>query len=176
MIPNSVRCLIGIAVYPTARRSRGYVQWAKPFRPSLVTPRPVLGFPELVHLGHPLLELDVLALFVRMSLVLRLVLVSLSSPLSAGQLGLVYLALPREVVRLVATPVEGDQEVGAAVAVCHGQLGRRHFLARRFCELSLEKLIAGGSERLVRRGVVASDPSAIVEYAIEARLGGDNRN
>lgn len=38
---------------------------------SLVAPRAALGLPELVHLGHPLLELDVLALLVAVSLVLR---------------------------------------------------------------------------------------------------------
>lgn len=36
-----------------------------------VTPRTVLGFPELIHLGHPLLELDVLAFLVAVSLVLQ---------------------------------------------------------------------------------------------------------
>lgn len=36
----------------------------------LVTPRTVLGLPQLIHAGYALLELDVLALLVAMSLIL----------------------------------------------------------------------------------------------------------
>jgi hypothetical protein len=56
-----------------------------------------LGLSQLVHLGHSLLELDVLALLVAMSLV--------------G-------ALPWCVPGLAAALVERDEEVGAAVTVC----------------------------------------------------------
>ena len=41
-----------------------------------------------------------------------------------------YLALPRQVVLLVPAAVEGDQEVGARVAVGEGQAGGAHLLAR----------------------------------------------
>lgn len=44
--------------------------------------------------------------------------------------GTTHAALPRQVVGLGATPVEWDQEVGAAVAVGNGQLGLAHLLAR----------------------------------------------
>lgn len=174
------------------------------FRVSLIAPRAVLGLPQLVHLGHALLELDVLALFVAMALVLLeclhvsetaqscsfLLLCSVglrvlmwlsipskqlralafncrwhttplgpstlssswssSSPcppasvldlLSCGSLGgpagkhkcemwKTYLALPRHVVRVLAAPVERDEQVGAGVAVCDGQAGLAHLLAR----------------------------------------------
>lgn len=48
--------------------------------------------------------------------------------------GTTHAALPRQVVGLGAAPVEGDQEVGAAVAVGNGQLGLAHLLARGLCE------------------------------------------
>lgn len=41
-----------------------------PLRLDLVAPRTVLGRPQLVHLGYPLLELDILALLVGVSLLL----------------------------------------------------------------------------------------------------------
>lgn len=61
-----------------------------------VTSRALLRFSQLVHLGHALLELFVLAFLVAVSLVV---------------------ALPRQVVGVGAAPVEGDQEVRAAVSV-----------------------------------------------------------
>jgi hypothetical protein len=48
----------------------GYRRWPLSRAGRLVAPLAALGLPQLVHLGHSLLELDVLALFVAMSLVL----------------------------------------------------------------------------------------------------------
>ena len=42
-----------------------------------------------------------------------------------------YLTLPRQKVGIHATPVERDQQVGAAVAVGHGELRGAHLLAGR---------------------------------------------
>lgn len=42
-----------------------------------------------------------------------------------------YLALPGQVVCLEAAPVEGDQEVRAAVSVCQRELRIAHLLAGR---------------------------------------------
>jgi hypothetical protein len=44
-----------------------------------------------------------------------------------------YLALPRQVVRLVPAPIQRDQEVGAAVTVGKRELGVAHLLAGRLC-------------------------------------------
>lgn len=46
---------------------------------------------------------------------------------------LTYLTLPRQVVRVDAAAVEGDEQVGAAVTVRNGQFGGGHFLAGRAC-------------------------------------------
>jgi hypothetical protein len=97
-----------------------------------VAPGTALGFPELVHLGDSLLELDVLALLVAVSLVLRKSRVSLSPlvqnarsifrRIAAVRPGIrdakPYLALPRHVVCFEAAPVEGDQKMATAVSVC----------------------------------------------------------
>lgn len=47
-----------------------------------------------------------------------------------GGAGAAYLALPRQVVGVVAAAVQGDQQVRAAVPVGHGEPRRRHVLAR----------------------------------------------
>jgi hypothetical protein len=48
-----------------------------------------------------------------------------------------YLALPRHVEGLEATPIEGNQQVGAAVSVLHGELRIAHLLAGRpYCPLA----------------------------------------
>lgn len=56
---------------------------------------------------------------------------------SLGELGLIsrctHLALPRHVVCVDAASVEGDQEVGAAVAVGERELGVAHLLAGGLC-------------------------------------------
>lgn len=57
--------------------------WSTPSIPSScplisITPHAALGFPQLVHLCHALLELHVLALLVRMSLVLGVLLAVVS--------------------------------------------------------------------------------------------------
>lgn len=117
---------------------------SSPSSTALVTPRTSLGLSELVHLGHPLLELDVLALFVAVSLVLwcgqycQLPRDESGSGASrlTGTLGWnPYVALPGKVVCVLTTTVEGDQEVAAAVAVRHGEFGITHLLAGRLCVL-----------------------------------------
>ena len=40
-----------------------------------------------------------------------------------------HLALPREIVRVDAAPVQRDQQVGATIAVGYGELGLAHLLA-----------------------------------------------
>lgn len=133
-----------------------------------VAPLAVLGRPELVHLGDSLLELDVLAFLVAVALVLESKGVSSAiaprarPPLWTTQLT-TYFALPRQKVGIRATPVERDQQVGAAVAVGHGELRSAHLLAGRRC---CEKVSKAGRNRgkwyLVRRGVSGSEPSAMV--------------
>jgi len=96
-----------------------------------------LSFPQFVHLGYPLLELDVLALLVGMSLVLRgLELVPRTwqqDSSGGGKAEQAHLTLPWQEIRLVSTPIEGNQEVCTAVSVGHGQLRGRHLLAGRLC-------------------------------------------
>lgn len=142
-----------------------------------VAPSTALGFPELVHLGHPLLELDILALLVAVSLVLQQRESACQSiriqcwccrPVScslAGRLGChSYLTLPRQVVCLVPTPVEGDQKVGAAVSVCHGELRIAHLLAGRSCcrPSALAALSIAVFLGAIRRGVSDVSSSAIL--------------
>jgi len=73
-----------------------------------------------------------------------------------------YLALPWQVVCLVATPVERHQEMGAAVSVGQRELGRRHFLARRLCFGIVSRNRGRGRGVIVRRGVSELVPSAMV--------------
>lgn len=75
-----------------------------------------------------------------------------------------YLALPRQEVSVGPAPVEGNQEVGAVVPVCHGKLGVAHLLAGRLCrptsaESSLGKGWSSGSSR---RGMVIASSCAMV--------------
>merc|ERR1712072_932408 len=70
---------------------------------------PLLLRPDLVHLLHALLELLVLALLVAVSLVT---------------------APPRQVVVVVSALVEGDEQVGALVAVGEREFGRAHLGSR----------------------------------------------
>lgn len=80
-----------------------------------------LGRPELVHLGHALLEFVVLALLVGMSLILSekhrklagcCVKCGAKTTLKRpGARGRSYLALPRKVVFGLPAPVQRDQEV-----------------------------------------------------------------
>lgn len=123
-----------------------------------VAPRSILGRPQLVHLGDALFELDVLAFLVGVSLVLRVLLVCRSFVclvlvVVGPQQWPSYLALPREVVGLVATPVQRDEKVGAAVAVGHGQFGIAHLLASGLCfrlsqPLQLASAFFAGSGRV----------------------------
>ena len=102
-----------------------------------------LGRPKLVHLGDTFFELDVLALFVAVSLVLRQAMSVDRVPLRNPFRGFrpppgparhnSYLALPRQIVRLKATAVEGNQQVGAAVSILKGELRSAHLLAGRSC-------------------------------------------
>jgi hypothetical protein len=65
-----------------------------------IAPLSSLGGPQLVHLLHALLELDVLALFVRMSLVLQRVLAI--DPLTNFMLNPVSPSIPRNYIRRAA--------------------------------------------------------------------------
>ena len=134
----------------------------------LVTPGTALGLPQLIHLGHPLLELVVLAFLVAVPLLLQWTVSRVRAQIScphcssesrprpprriAIQLGRAtqegrggelrvstYLTLPGQVVRVGPAPVEGDQEVGAVVPVCHGELRIAHLLAGRLCWGGREK-------------------------------------
>ena len=81
-----------------------------------IASRALFGCSDLVHLGHSLHELIVLAFLVAMSLVL------LSFQLLASGLGPVstYGALPWRIPRLVSALVQRDEEVRTAVSVCQG--------------------------------------------------------
>jgi hypothetical protein len=84
-----------------------------------------------------------LALLVAVSLVLRhtasvgrvpsTAVLAVASPLLGSARRCSYLALPRHVECLEATPIEGNQQVGAAVSVLHGELRIAHLLAGRPC-------------------------------------------
>ena len=102
-----------------------------------ITPRPTLGRPYLIHLLHPLLELLILALLVRMSLGLRIN-ISCPCPIPHGHILprsfdasrlLSYLTLPRQVIFLEPTAVQRDEQVGAAITVGEGESGGGHFFA-----------------------------------------------
>jgi len=113
-----------------------YVQYKYTIIPQksvlLIAPLSILRRPQLVHLLDTLLKLHILALFIRMSLVLIIV-SPLVSPIfiaqihppvpslpNASQSGATHLALPRQVIRLISTPIQRDQQIGTAVAVGKG--------------------------------------------------------
>lgn len=56
-----------------------------------------------------------------------------------------YLTLPGQEVRIGPAPVEGDQEVGAAVPVLYGELRIAHLVAGRLCRPTVSgvPIIAG---------------------------------
>ena len=108
-----------------------------------IAPGTVLGSPQLVHLGHTLLELFVLALFVAVSLVLLIkekgkkviVLVKCANGFCRGKERRVdhggvtsYLALPRQVILCLSAPVQRDEQVGTRVPVLDRQASVRHLL------------------------------------------------
>lgn len=99
-----------------------------------IAPRTPLGCPELAHLLRSLLKLLVLAFLVAMSLVLDGG--TYQAPvLSRGTTGqaCTYDAFPRQIVVVETTFVEGDEEVGATVAICQGEFCIPHLLAGCRC-------------------------------------------
>ena len=77
---------------------------------------PTLCSPQLIHLGHPLLELDILAFLIRMPLILQQT-ESASAGLLDGAGVAANLAFPREVEFFESAAVERNEEMGAAVSV-----------------------------------------------------------
>lgn len=157
--------------------------WAATLRQvRLVRSRTALRFSQLVHLGDSLLELDVLAFLVTVSLVLAIPCVSVLSSLTSPQRARcshrriarreTYRALPRSVPRILPALVEGDQEVGAAVSVGEREAGFAHLLAGRFCggksAIEAGETGAGGhsSGRDIRRG-----SEAVSEAMLRVQLG-----
>lgn len=108
-----------------------------PTEASLIAPRAVLRGPQLVHLGDALLELFVLAFLVGVSLVLAACPTSVSHRCLRSVVS--YLALPRQIVLLVAAAVQRYQQVRAAVSVLDGEAGGGHFLARGGCKHGVER-------------------------------------
>jgi hypothetical protein len=105
---------------------------------------------QLVHLCDALLELLVLALFVRVSLVLFVKTrvrelfcrrcsngrdVDFGGSEGVGESS--YLALPGKVVLVVSAAVQRDQEVGAGVSVGDGKSCVRHLLAGSSCRFDI---------------------------------------
>lgn len=103
---SSIDCMVWSCAMYKARPSQGAVIF---FGPSVASGT-ALGLSQLVHLGHALLELHVLAFLVAVPLLLT---------------------LPGQEVRIGPAPVEGDQEVGAAVPVLYGELRIAHLVAGR---------------------------------------------
>jgi len=126
-IPSSsavTHFLIGVPTYMgTGPRRR--------LRPVSVAPCPAFRLSQLVHLGNPLLELQVLALFVAVPL---------------------RLAFPRQVVRFESAPIERHQEVCAAVSVRQRELRIPHLIAGRFWRA----VIAGETHGMMIRHLVSS--------------------
>jgi len=89
--------------------------------PLSIAPLPTLRHPQLIHLRNPLLELHILALLIGMSLVLSSTLSALipilpsstntssNPPLSPLAQETTHLALPRQIISLITTPIQRDK-------------------------------------------------------------------
>lgn len=80
-----------------------------------ITPRPILLRSYLIHLCNPLLELQVLALLVRVSFILSNT--SASSPTTDVRADESHLTLPRQIPFFKSTPVQWYEEVSTTVSV-----------------------------------------------------------
>ena len=89
----------------------------------------LLSCPQLFQLCYPLLEFLILALFIAMSFILQPTSVEKSHALAVKA----YHASPRQVIVVVSTFVQRNQQIGTAVSVREWQSRFCHLLSSRRC-------------------------------------------